>query len=979
MIGKGCVVMRIKEYICSGLFTVALIFSILQPACLADEDRINLAGKWKFQIDPDDKGISEAWFNKELAKPINLPGSLQEQGYGNDLSTNTPWVAHIKVDKFFQAKEFDKWRKPESFGLPYFLNPKKHYIGPAWYQRSFDIPPDHFQKRYELVLERTHIATTVWLNGNKIGVQDSIASTHRYNLTSHIKVGTKNVLTIRVDNPPIIAVNRSHTITDHTQTAWNGIIGEIAVHITDQVWIKQVKVIPDIAKKTAKVIIDIGNDYEHVGTVDIAIDADSPEHDPELLTKTVTMDGIDKTVEIDYPLGEGLRLWDEFDPYLYNVSIDLSSDDDAQFYDGKIIRTGFRDIRVKDLQMTVNGRSIFLRGTLDCAIFPLTAYPPMEIAEWKRILKTYKEYGLNHVRFHSWCPPDAAFVAADELGLYLQPEMVWAVGPDGKLGIGKYLDDWVWNESERIVAEFGNHPSFTHFAVGNELASVKRGKENITRQWLEKWIEHWKNKDARRLYASASGWPSTPNSQFHIPMQPRLHRWVEGMKARLISQKPESMSDYSQYINKHPLIGHESCQFMAFPDFSIIPKINGSLRPTNYEILKHAFDISKVSDQEQDFLMAAGKLQVLCHKEEFEAALRTPNFGGTQILSIYDFTGQGTSMCGVLDGLCNPKPYVTAEEYRRFCSEIVPLARLEKYTWTSDETFAARIDLAQYGPKDLKDAVLTWQLITADGKKLAGGKLKTKSVPTGNVHQIGTVKAPLASIIEAVKAKLTVSLAGTSYNNSWDLFFCPAKVSVDVPSEVVVVRELDDAAKKALANGGKVLLLIDPKKVSGDRRPTHRKANDKDIQVAMGFSPMFWNVAWTYWQPPHTLGLLMKHDHPLFKKFPTDYHSNWQWWDLVHNGGAMILENMPLDLKPIVQVIDNYYTNRKLGLAFEARVGKGKLFVCSIDLDTDLDQRPVARQFRHSILQYMAGKEFAPVTKLSVEDVISLGSYGSSK
>ena len=106
--------------------------------------------------------------------------------------------------------------------------------------------------------------------------------------------------------------------------------------------------------------------------------------------------------------------------------------------------------------------------------------------------------------------------------------------------------------------------------------------------------------------------------------------------------------------------------------------------------------------------------------------------------------------------------------------------------------------------------------------------------------------------------------------------------------------------------------------------------------------------------------------------FPTDFHSNWQWWYLVSRAGAMILDDLPPDLRPTVQVIDDWFTARRLGLMFEAKVGRGKLAVCSIDLEHDLDNNPVARQFRHSLLQYLASRHFEPQIELTVEQVQQL-------
>jgi len=113
---------------------------------------------------------------------------------------------------------------------------------------------------------------------------------------------------------------------------------------------------------------------------------------------------------------------------------------------------------------------------------------------------------------------------------------------------------------------------------------------------------------------------------------------------------------------------------------------------------------------------------------------------------------------------------------------------------------------------------------------------------------------------------------------------------------------------------------------------------------------------------PHTLGILCDPADPVFADFPTEYHSNWQWWDLISKSGAMIMDNLPANFRPMVQPIDTWHINRKLGLIFEAKVDNGKLVVCSIDLENDLGKRPVAKQFRHSLLRYMNSADYRTST-----------------
>jgi hypothetical protein len=298
----------------------------------------------------------------------------------------------------------------------------------------------------------------------------------------------------------------------------------------------------------------------------------------------------------------------------------------------------------------------------------------------------------------------------------------------------------------------------------------------------------------------------------------------------------------------------------------------------------------------------------------------------------------------------------------------VPLARLTKRVFTSDETLRADIEAAHFGPAPFERASVTWMMRAATGKIAARGKLPSSRIPLGNGTSLGSVSIPLHGLAAPEKYKLAVRITpeagapGTEkyFENDWDVWVYPAQVSSPADPEVVVVHALDPQTVAALNSGAKVLLNIPPDQVRGDRLGP----------VALGFSSIFWNTAWTGRQAPHTLGILCDPKNPALASFPTEYHSNWQWWYLVSHAGAMILDELPSELRPPVQVIDDWVTNRKLGLVFEARVGPGKLLVTSIDLDHG--DNPVSRQMRYSLLTYMATPRFRPTVSVTADQVNSL-------
>ena len=916
-------------------------------------DSINLAGNWQFRIDRQDEGINGQWYDKDFDESIKLPGSMAQRGFGDDITVDTQWTGMIIDRSWFTEERYEKYRQPDNVKVPYWLTPNKHYVGAAWYQRTINIPRKWSNKRVVLKLERTHWQTQVWVNGVKAGMQNSLGTPNEFDITEQILPGKKNRISIRIDNRILdidVGIN-AHSVSDHTQTNWNGIVGDMKLYATDKVWIDDVQVYPDVNNKLAKVKIAFGNNSNDQAVGNIIIRAKCGWRGTP--AKSISFDAITagSVFEIDYPMGDNVKLWDEFNPSLYTLTVEIKGNSgDTAFKDSHKVKFGMRQITQQGTQFAINGKNIYLRGTLECSIFPLTGYPPTDVNSWKRVIRICKAHGLNHIRFHSWCPPEAAFEAADELGFYYQVEAsAWA-----NVGVNDALDKWLYDEGHRMLKAYGNHPSFIMMAYGNEPGGN-------TVSYLSKYVTHLKKLDSRRMYTSAAGWPEIPENEFHSLYGPRIQQWGQGLNSRINALAPETMTDYRNWVETRPvpIVSHEIGQWCVYPDFKEIKKYTGVTRARNFELFQEDLEDKHMLDQAEQFLMASGKLQALCYKEEIESSLRTPGFGGFQLLDLHDFPGQGTALVGVLDPFWNEKGYITAKQYHRFSCETVPLARMQKRYWLNNETFTADIEVAHFGKKDLNAQTILWTL-KVDGKTIGDGKF-SKDLAAANLCDVGTITANLSTVRKASKANLEVKLAGTEYANDWDIWIYPANLP-KISSDVIIVRDINKKAASHLKAGKKVLLLVDPTSVGGD----------ENGNVAIGFSSVFWNTAWTSWQAPHTLGILCDPANPIFADFPTEYHSNWQWWDLVSKSGAMIMDKLPGDFRPTVQVIDTWFANRKLGLVFEANVSGGKLMVCSIDLQNNLDQRPAARQFRHSLLNYMNSTNFAPKDTLSIKQLKTL-------
>jgi len=517
-----------------------------------------------------------------------------------------------------------------------------------------------------------------------------------------------------------------------------------------------------------------------------------------------------------------------------------------------------------------------------------------------------------------------------------------------------------------IFKHFGNHPSFVMYTLGNELGR---------NQGMFELVAHFQQIDPRHLYAQGSNnmhWnPSlAEGDDFWVTKgihdangQPLPLRGAyshnDPFKGHIDHRPPSTMVDYSETVSgvPVPLIAHENAEFQVAPDFRDIPKFTGVTRGRNYEIARQGLDEAGMLDQAHDFVRASGALAAICKREDIEAALRTDDLGGFHLLDIQDFPGQGTALVGLLNVFMESKGIITPAERREYCCETVPLLRMKKYTWTTDETFVGRVQVAHYGPADLPDARVTWTVHNADGKTLATETFDPVTIEQGSVAEVDMFAVPLADVAAPAKLTITLAIQGTPYHNDYPIWVYAPEVDNTAPDGVLLARDFNATkTQEHLARGGSVLLL--PRL---DRLPH---------SVAGAFETDFWSPMFTknaiqrgLDPPPGTLGILCDPAHPALAEFPTEFHSNWQWWHLVKNSRPIIYDDTPDQYRPTVQVIDNFMRNHKLGLIAETRVGQGKMLICAIDLLGHQD-KPAARQMLHSLLKYAGSSEFTPAAEL---------------
>lgn len=854
-----------------------LVLLFLLPLTNMAQHVIDLSGKWNVSLHHDNTNFT-----------ITLPGTLDDAGIG-EATTLTPMLQKPQLSR---------------------LTRKHSYIGVAHYERTISISKELAGKPLELLLERVLWKSHVAIDGQDCGqMQESLVSPHVFTI-SGLTEG-EHRLTVTIDNTKqhdISVDNLAHSYTNDTQTMWNGILGRMELSLKPA--ISDIQIYPNLKDEQIRIVVN-----GHPQSYDFVLNG-------EVVNPSKQSDG-----SYILPISQ-MKSWSEFSPYLYTLEVSAGGQT-------KSVTFGMREIATEGNRILVNGHPTFLRGTLECCVFPLTGTPPTDERGWRKVFSTAREYGLNHLRFHSWCPPEAAFRVADKMGFYCQVELPnWSLTVNSDSLTARFL----YQEADNILRHYGNHPSLCIVSCGNELQPDFQFLNTLTR--------YMKSRDPRHLYVTSTftfekghGKQQEPEDDIFIT-QWTDNGWVRGQGV-FDEHVPDFRSDFREAAKDItvPFVSHEIGQYSVYPNIREIDKYTGVLDPLNFKAIKADLKKKGLLDKADDYLKASGQLAAILYKEEIERAMKTPQQSGYQLLGLNDFPGQGTALVGLLDAFWDSKGVIEPERFREFCAPVVPLARFDKAVWQSHETFEADIEIAKYSPTPLDGKTIRWQLTNSQDELIAEG--------TGM-----KVNAVLNNIKEAIRLELVVSIDGTPWKNRWNIWVYPP-VS-DVSDKDLIVTAEPTEALQALEKGKKVLLSPKTNTVKG---------------LEGKFLPIFWSPV-HFPKQAGTMGLLCAPGHPALAHFPTDMHSDWQWWNLVKRSRVMVLDSIP-QVTPIVESVDNFVNNRRLAQIFEAKVGKGSLIMSSIDLLTDADL-PEIRQLRYSLVQYMVSDAFSPKGAISVADLQAL-------
>lgn len=931
--------------------------------------KISMEGVWALKLDKEKKGMPPAF-----PDTILLPNTTSNARKGT----------------------------PNRERLTGSLTDEYRFEGYAWFSREVEIPAHLAGKTCFLYLERTR-NTTVWVNGLELGTRNSLNAPHRYELTGALN-GGKNSIIIRVDNTDY-PTKGGHLTSPDTQTNWNGITGHMELQFFGEAYLTDIRVYPDVPERSVRITAR----WEGKGAEAVSVSARSFNSELEHKVGEQLFHPGSRDISIRFAMGGDALLWSEAKPQLYTLSIGLL-DENGESLDEQETVFGLREFRADGDKFSINGTKTFLRGKHDGLIFPLTGFAPTTVEEWLRVLGISQSYGINHYRFHTCCPPEAAFAAADRLGIYMEPELpFWGtVTGEGDEQHNQAEQDYLISEGYAILKEFGNHPSFVMMSLGNELWGSKSRIDGM--------LQAFKAYDNRHLYTQGSNnfqfAPEIlPHEDFFCGVRFSRERLIRGSYAmcdapqgHIQTERPGTMKDYDaqifpprnradetdtlngdgtvqiQYgteartvklegaekecIPHIPVVSHEIGQYATYPDYREIGKYEGPLKARNFELFRERLEEKGMGDLAHAYFECSGKLAVACYKEELEAAFRSRRLAGFQLLDLQDFSGQGTALVGILDAFMDSKGLVAPEEWRTWCSDAVLLARFPKYNYSSGERFSANLELVRFQSKPVSRIDLVWRLAVGS-RTLAHGAASAKAAEQEHYIGLGELVMEMPEVEGMTKAVLFLEVKGTDIRKQYDLWIYPKKIVAE-QGGAHWYEELNNEALQLLMQGERVLLM--PK-------PEHA-VNSIEGSYCTDFwcYPMFRSISESMQRktPVGTMGLLIRNTHPVFRHFPCEEYSTYPWWSIVSHSCSLIMDGTAREWRPIVQTIDNFERNHKLGLLLECRVGKGKLLVCPLDHKA-ASETPEGRQFLYSLLRYMNSEEFQPSYEAGLEELQRLG------
>ncbi|OMF32128.1 hypothetical protein BK133_14855 [Paenibacillus sp. FSL H8-0548] len=922
---------------------------------------IPLNGEWRFQLDPEDRLLGKSTSVNKLESLIHVNGSWEEQGFGEP-------SAHQPIGA---------WKK------------KREYIGSAWYGTVLELPEHLENHKFRLVISGVHWHTALWVNGKAMGERQSLVNDHRYELNEIAAAGEKIKLLIRVNNEMHMDMEETHIHSYHTATNWGGITGGVKLEAIPKVSIQHIKLVPDVEHKQITFVTSLAgmanaDGFNEAG--DWSVEAIVNVHNGLNVNASVIPDR-KGTAVVTLMLGEDAVLWSDSNPHLYTADIVLKQD--GRMVDNQSRRFGLRCIETEGTKLKLNGEAVFLRGYVDCCIFPLTGYPVWDVEAYRRQFQIAKSYGFNHVRLHSWSPPKPFWLAADEEGMLVQTELPqWSRHYITRSHeANPKAHEFYREELTELLQSINEHPSFILLSLGNELIG-KEGHEQ-----LNELVRKARELDPTRLYTDNTGFGHLPEGDregdFYIPTM----NWHPPVNTDYAAT-PNTTQDFAAVtrLGTKPMLAHEHGQFTMYVRPQEAEKYTGVLEPSWLGYINENLRYKQWEERLPQFQKITGSLLMQSLKEAMERARRTPNLAGIQLLDIRDFPGQGHATTGILDVFWDDKGIATAEEVRAFNGETVLLMRSSGRTFFAGEQAEIDLEVSHFGRELLNEAELSWSF-TGESGVLNMEAVSIESIINGKTTKLPQIVFHMPEI-GAEKISLSVKLTQSGREvctNEWDFWVFPrpvwqehkGKVLTNInnvrtflqdavysqqigihwlsyrmaeETKLVIADRMSKELLQFMQDGGNVWLM-----------PAKEAIQDS---VSIRHLPIFWNYLWFPNQRGTTMGLIL-HKHPALERFPHEGQTDWHMYEMTEHSVAISLDSMP-SIEPIVEVIDHFARMKSLATVFECGVGQGKLFVSTLRLTDDaVNKRPEMLFLFNEIFAYLMSEQFKPKKRISAAELLA--------
>ncbi|WP_416151663.1 glycoside hydrolase family 2 protein [Salipaludibacillus sp. HK11] len=925
-------------------------------------ESLSLDGEWKFVLDPTDEIEVEGHRFEDSLDVINVPGSWEEQGFGKTNGDHFP---------------LGTWKK------------EREYIGKAWYSIELDTSSLPENQHHRLVMSGVHWFTSVWIDGDFVGNGEGLVTDHQFDITPFLEHGKTQKLVISVDNRLHIPLMESHIHSYHTATNWGGITGGVKIESFPSSHFSKVMFLQEESPKqfNIRAEVDLGEGRSSNKTYSVNVVINKGAMKPVTVSHQLNGNQQLESVDLHIDMGENAEVWSDKTPSLYDVSIKLMENNET--IDCKNHRIGLRDFKAVGKQFLLNEQPVFLSGYVDCCVFPMTGYPSWDKEHYKKQFKIVKEHGYNHVRLHGWSAPKPFWEAADEEGMLVQTELPhWSFHYlERETAPPVEVHEFLTRELVRIIEHLNEHPSFVMMALGNELISASG------HPLLNELVELARKKDPTRLFTDNTGFGQLPVHDREGDFFIQSLNWHPPY-ALPYAGSPDTTEDYRELpkLVDKPVIGHEHGQFTMYVDPNLSDKFTGHLQPSWLETFNESLEGKGWNDRVEEFKKVTGSHMVRSYKEIMERARRTKDLSGIQLLDIRDFPGQGHATTGILDVFWDSKNVIEPKDFKQFNNDRVMLMRSDRRTFYGGETAEVDIELSNYGA-NVQQGRLTWE-VRVDEQTLDQGEWDLNNLKAGENCRLGTINfetSTKGSSQYRLHVELKINDEHETIENSWDFW---SFGRTDLPKGVKDIwtdmnslqsylygarfEELIGIEERSYKKEDAKLAITDQMSrdvvqylLDGGNVWLMAKGGNQYDEVTTKYLPIFWNFLWFPTQESTTMGMIIN-KHPLFNQFPHDGLSNWQWYHLVDGAPSISLDSYP-QIKPIVEVVDNFHRMKRLTYAFEAKVGRGKLFVsCFRTYDAKDLKRPETSKLFQETLDYIGSDKFQPKAKMTITDIVGM-------